>query len=228
MNRFNTQGIVLTRTNYGEADRIITFLTPDRGKVRAMAKGVRKSKSKLAGGIELFSVSDLGLVIGRGEINTLISSRLAKHYGNIVKDLDRTNAGYDLIKILNKATEDEPELAYFELLNSAFAALDDSNIDLQLVRTWFEAQVIKLAGHTPNIQTEKSGQKLTAGQKYDFNLDTMSFQPGRQYSTDQIKFLRLLFGANPPAVLQKVGGSAQLAAKLQKPIRSVLQNYIRL
>ncbi|MDO8591465.1 MAG: DNA repair protein RecO, partial [bacterium] len=71
MNRYVTQGIVLSRTDFGEADRILTFLTNDHGKVRAIAKGVRKSKSKLAGGIELFSISDLTLIIGRGEINTL-------------------------------------------------------------------------------------------------------------------------------------------------------------
>ncbi|MEK7561678.1 MAG: DNA repair protein RecO, partial [Patescibacteria group bacterium] len=81
MNRYITKGIVLSRTDYGEADRILSFLTIDHGKVRAIAKGVRKSKSKLAGGIELFSVSDLTLIIGRGELNTLISTRLVRHYG---------------------------------------------------------------------------------------------------------------------------------------------------
>ena len=59
MNRISTRSIILTRINYAEADRIITFLTPSNGKVRAIAKGVRKAKSKLAGGIELFSISDI-------------------------------------------------------------------------------------------------------------------------------------------------------------------------
>jgi len=51
MKRINTHGIVLARTDFGEADRILTFLTPDNGKVKAIAKGVRKQKSKMAGGI---------------------------------------------------------------------------------------------------------------------------------------------------------------------------------
>jgi DNA repair protein RecO (recombination protein O) len=72
MKRFKTNGIILARTNYGEADRIITFLTPDHGKVKVIAKAVRKSKSKLAGGIELFSISQISFIIGRGEINTLV------------------------------------------------------------------------------------------------------------------------------------------------------------
>ena len=109
MNRIVTKGIVLSRTNFGEADRILSFLTPDHGKIRAIAKGVRKQQSKLAGGIEIFSISDLTFLEGRSEINTLMSSRLDKHYANIVKNLERTTAAYELIRLTNKATEDAPE-----------------------------------------------------------------------------------------------------------------------
>src|SRR3954468_11171776 len=120
MQKFKTQGIILNRTEYGEADRILTFLTANHGKVKAIAKGVRKLKSKLAGGIELFSISDLSFIVGSGEINTLASSRLVTHYGGIVKNLDRTNLGYEFIKIIDRATEDKPEPGYFDLLNQAF------------------------------------------------------------------------------------------------------------
>jgi DNA repair protein RecO (recombination protein O) len=75
-----TKAIVLSRTDYGEADRILTFLTPHEGKLRLMARGVRKAKSKVAGGIELFSTSDISFLRGRGEIGTLISARLRKYY----------------------------------------------------------------------------------------------------------------------------------------------------
>ncbi|MCA9330182.1 DNA repair protein RecO, partial [Candidatus Saccharibacteria bacterium] len=59
MKQIVTVGIVLARINYGEADRIVTILTPDHGKIRLLARGVRKIKSRLAGGIELFSINDL-------------------------------------------------------------------------------------------------------------------------------------------------------------------------
>ena len=55
-----TLGYVLRRTNYGEADRILNIITPE-GKISAIAKGVRKEKSKLAGGIEMFSRIDLNI-----------------------------------------------------------------------------------------------------------------------------------------------------------------------
>jgi DNA repair protein RecO (recombination protein O) len=227
MKKFNTQGIILARTNFGEADRILTFLTPDHGKVRAMAKGVRKTKSKLAGGIELFSVSELSFMVGRSEILPLVSSRLVKHYGDIVKDLDRTNLGYEFIKILNKATEEQPEEAYFNLLKAGFEALNDETIDLGLIEAWFGAQMLKLAGHSPNLRAEKSGQKLVAGQKYDFNFESMCFEPGKTYNSDQIKFLRLLFSGNLPQTIQKIHNSEALAKAAGPLVNSALRSFVR-
>jgi len=227
MQRFNTTGIVLARTDYGEADRILTILTPDHGKVKAIAKGVRKSKSKMAGGIELFSISEVSFIIGRSEINTLISTRLVKHFGNIVKDLDRTASAYEIIKTINKATEEQPEEAYFYLLGDALRALDNASLNLELVNVWFAAQLIKLAGHSPNLKSERSGQKLEAGKKYDFDFESMAFQPGEAFSTDHIKFLRFLFSSNPPDKLQKVQNSAELSVTLQPLVRASLQTFVR-
>lgn len=228
MQKFNTLGIVLGRTNYGEAARIITFLTPDYGKVKVMAKGVRKSKSKLAGGIELFSVSDIGVMVGRGEVDTLVSSRLSKHYGKIAKDLSRTELAYELIKTVDKATEEHPEPAYFDLLNNGFQALDDETISQGLIEVWFKAQLLSLAGHSPNLKTEKSGAKLMSGKAYDFSFEDMALTPGKKYKTDQIKFLRLIFSPNPPSVLQKVQESERLSLTLQPLLRSILQTHIRI
>jgi DNA repair protein RecO len=228
LKKFNTQGIILNRTEYAEADRIITFLTPNHGKVKAIAKGVRKSKSKLAGGIELFSISDLSFIVGRSEINTLASTRLIVYFGSIVKDLDRTNLAYEIIKTIDKATEDSPEQAYFDLLKQAFESLNDPSIDLALVEVWFKAQLLKLAGHAPNLKTEKSGESLQASQTYNFNFDDMAFQPGNTYKTDQIKFLRLVFSGNQPKVLQKVQSSRTIAEQLQGLVRSMLQAYVRI
>jgi DNA repair protein RecO (recombination protein O) len=227
MNRVNTQGIVLSRTDYSEADRILTFLTPDYGKVSAIAKGVRKQKSKLAGGIELFSVSDISYIVGRKEISTLISTRLVKHYGDIVKDMDRTNAAYEAMKLINKATEDKPEAEYFHLMQTALESLDDAAVDLDLINIWLAAQLLRLAGHTPNLRTQRNGQKLQANQTYDFDFESMCFEPGEAFGSDQIKFLRLLFSDNQPTVLQKVEGSARLADHLLGMLRLILQNFVR-
>src|SRR5690606_26709760 len=113
----------------------------------------------------------------------------------IVEDLDRTMLGYELIKQLNKATEDHPEPEYFELLHKMFEALDDAQISLELARFWFAAQLLRLGGHAPNLRTDTTGQALDAGKMYGFDFGSMALQPQANgaISADHIKFLRLSF-----------------------------------
>lgn len=229
MKQITTQGIILSRTDFGEADRILTLLTPDQGKLRLMAKGVRRVKSKLAGGIELFSVSDITFIKGRGDIGTLVSTRLIRHYGHIVTDITRTMLGYDLIKMLNKATEDEPEPEYFLLLQQVFESLDDTAVDTKLIQAWFTAQLLRLAGHMPNLQTEPGGHKLVAARQYEFSFDDMAFfqRPDGHFSSDHIKFLRVVFSGNVPGVVQKISGYEVLLAQVAPLLQAMQQSYIQ-
>lgn len=226
MKQLTTKAIILSRTDFGEADRIITLLTPEAGKLRLVAKGVRKSKSKLAGGIELFSISDVTYINGRGELGTLISARLDKHFGTIVQDIDRVQLGYELIKLLNKITEDHPETAYFDLLAQSFAALDEAAVPTDLVRVWFEAGLIRLGGHEPDLFTDTDGNKLDQAKKYTFSFEDMAFADHStgSFGADQIKFLRLVFQGHEPKALMQVQGTDILVAEL-KPL---LENLRRI
>jgi DNA repair protein RecO (recombination protein O) len=229
VNQLQTRGIVLSRTAYGEADRIVTLITPDQGKVRVMARGVRKLKSKLAGGIELFTVSDITYIPGKGEIGTLISSRMYKNFGNIVKDIERVQLGYELIKLLNKATEDHPESKYYELLEHALEALNDAEIELELIRTWFHSQLLQQAGHALNLKTDTNGNDLAANQKYNFDYEAMAFTPHQQGSVkaDHIKTLRLLFSNNSPTSLKRIAGLTTHLKAVTPLVRTMLTSHIR-
>jgi DNA repair protein RecO (recombination protein O) len=225
VNQLRTQGIILTRTDFGEADRILTLLTPDHGKLRLMARGARKIKSKLAGGIELFSISDITFMRGRGDIGTLMSARLNRHYGDIVKQIDRVQLGYEITRTMHRATEVE----YFQLLEKTFVALDDITIPSLLINLWFQAQLIKLAGHTPNLSTDASRQKLEAGHKYNFDFDRMLFVPhvNAQYNTNHIKLLRLLFSINEPAAINHIEQLELLLPSIAPMIVTMLSTSIR-
>lgn len=229
MKHLQTTGIILSRTDYGEADRILTVLTPDHGKLRLMARGVRKVKSKLAGGIELFSTSHITFIEGKGELGTLISTRLIKHYGHIIDDIDRVQLGYELIKQLNRATEDHPEKEYYDLLDQAFTALDDPKINTDLIRAWFGAQLLRQAGHAPNLRTDTNDRPLNAETAYNFDFEAMTFTPHGQgrYTAGHIKVLRLLFSAHPPRDIAKVQGLEGLIDDLSPLVRTTLQTYIR-
>lgn len=230
MNRLQTRGIILSRTDYGEADRIVTALTPDYGKLRLMARGVRKPKAKLAGGIELFSISDLSFIRGRGDIGTLISTRLSTHYGRIIQNIERVQLGYELLKMIDKATEDEPEPEYFELLHQALEALDDATVNAALIRAWFGAQLLKLAGHAPNLETAADGSSLLADATYNFDIEHMAFAPhsSGRYQANDIKFMRLLLSDNHPAALQRVQNAEALTETAAPLVRTMLQTHIRL
>lgn len=230
MKQLTTQGIVLSRTDFGEADRIITFLTPDHGKVKVIAKGVRKSKAKLAGSVEPFGVSDLSVIVGRGEINTLTSARLIRHYGIIVKNLDRTSAGFEAMKILDRATQEKTEEAYFNLLDRSLAAIDDLQIDLGLSVLWFKMQLLKISGHSPNLHSDGAGRELQKAKSYDFDFDKMRFVPKEQgqFFADHIKFLRLGFSANSPKALQRIENVQKLVKDCQSLIDTILKTYIHI
>ncbi len=227
MNQLVTKAIVLSRTNYGEADRILTVLTPGYGKLSLMARGVRKSKSKLAGGIELFSVSQITFIKGRGEVSTLISSRLENHYAGIVGDLDSIQLGYELLKLINKNTEDNAEAGYFDLLQSSLAALDDSDVPLALVRLYFEANLLVLAGHKPNLVTDAGGRALSANENYSFDASNATLSVGNQYGAEIIKFLRVVFSGNSAKALARITKAEKLAGNSQPLVTAMLRQYLR-
>jgi len=229
MRQFTTRGIILTRTDYGEADRILTFITPDHGKIRGIAKGVRKAKAKLAGAIELFSVTELTVIIGRGDLNTIISARLARHYGSIVKDIERTNAAYEFMRILDKVTEDKAEEAYFNLLDKALAGLDDEKTPPEFTDLWFKLQLLKVTGHAPNLRTDELGKKLLDSKTYNFDYDKMRFVPAEEgaFRPKEIKFLRVGLAAESAGVLARVEQAPELLLPLQPLVQVMLQRSLR-
>ncbi|HZP55755.1 MAG TPA: DNA repair protein RecO [Candidatus Saccharimonadales bacterium] len=229
MKQVSTQGILLNRTNYGEADRILSFITRDQGKISVIAKGVRKAGAKLAGSIEPFSVSDLTIVEGRGEVGTLISARLIEHYGDIVKDIDRTHTAYDYLKLTNKATEARTEEAYFNLLREALMSLNRLEDVPEVTSLWFRMQLIKLAGHTPNLKTDESGDKLSERNLYNFDYDKMCFtlESKGEFNSGHIKFLRLGFEAKTPKIIQQIKNASEYAQQTNSLIDSVFRSFIR-
>jgi len=229
MKQLVARAIVLSRTEYGEADRIITLLTPDTGKLRLMARGVRRPKSKLAGGIELFSVSQITYMQGKSDLGTLISARLEKHYGNIVRDITRVQLGYELIRVLNKVTEDNPEDDYFSLMQQAFAGLD-SDMNTDIINLWFLAQLLRLSGSSPNLVTDTTDTELQTDKLYSFDFDSMAFaeHPTASFTAAHIKVLRLLFNVTDLGTLRQVQGIAELLPDIAPLLFTMRQTYLHI
>jgi len=210
MKTFRTQAIVLRRTNYGEADRVVQLLTPD-GRRSVMARGVRKEKSKLAGGIELFAVSDVVIGEGKGDLGVLTSAKLERFYKHILEDYDRLQFGYTAIKLVGRASEtvDEPE--WFDLLAETLAGIDVLTIPLPLIQTWFYMRYASLLGHELNLELTTEGTALQADETYRYDSAEQGLRQvsNGEITGDHIKLLRLI-ATRPLAVLVQVGGIGAL------------------
>jgi DNA repair protein RecO (recombination protein O) len=206
MTSARTLAIVLRRTNYGEADRILQLLTPE-GKKSVIARGVRREKSKLAGGIELFAVCDIVISQGKGDLGILTSARLVQFYRHILEDYDTLQFGYEVVKQVTKASEmmDEPE--WYDVLAEVLAALDTLTISRKLIQTWFYLRFANLMGHELSLTNDINGNRLQADLRYTYDVSEKGLRetPQGELSADHVKFLRLI-NAKPLKVLVQIGG----------------------
>lgn len=206
MTSTRSQAIVLRRTNYGEADRILQLLTPE-GKKSVIARGVRREKSKLAGGIELFAICDVVVNQGKGDLGILTSARLVQFYRHILEDYDTLQFGYEVVKQVTKASEmvDEPE--WYDVLAEVLAALDTLTISRKLIQTWFYLRFANLMGHELSLTNDISGNKLQPESRYTYDVSEKGLRetPQGELTADHVKFLRLV-NAKPLKVLVQVGG----------------------
>jgi len=205
-----TRAIVLRRTNYGEADRILQLLTPE-GRRSVMARGVRKQKSKLAGGIELFAICDVVLGEGKGELGILTSSRLVHFYRHIIEDYDRLQFGYFVIQQVTKASENVDEPEWFDLMSEVLMGLDAKSIPLSLTQTWFYLKYAGLLGHQLNVEIDTNGEKLDSERMYRYDVGEQGLRevPGGEITGDHIKLLRLI-STRSIKILAQIGGVGEI------------------
>lgn len=224
MKRYQSKGIVLKRINYAEADRILTFFTPKHGKVTAIAKGVRKPKSKLAGGIELFSVCDLSLIHGKGSMETLVSTRLDVYFENIIKEYDRLEVAYDVLKITDALTDDDAGEEYYDLLESALRLLDEGRVAYPVVLCWFIMQSLRLNGTVPNLLRDDQGNELLEDQTYGFSVEDGTFfiSGVGTFTAHDIKAWRV-FVAGRVEQLTSISGLASPAVKSSGVLKSFIE-----
>ncbi len=227
MNYVTTTAMVLRRVNYGEADRIVTFLTVTHSKVAVLAKGVRKSTSKLAGGIELLGESEITFIPGKGKLSTLTSAKLLTHTNSLTKDLNRLQVVYELLKRVDKIAEyvDDPRL--YSVLKQTIVALD-AGTTIPVAMLWFDMQLLKLLGQAPNLRNDTTGKPLQGEKLYHFEVDRMGFteHPEGVYNADHIKLLRLAFSLDDVHKLAAVGGVEKVSESMQALASSMSRMHI--
>ena len=198
--------VVLRRTNYSEADRILQLLTPD-GKKNVIARGVRREKSRLAGGIELFAVCEVVIADGKGDLGVITSARLVKFYRHIMEDYDRMQFGYLAIKLVSKASEMVDGSEWYDMLVEILDGLDIQSIKLELIQTWFYARYSALMGYELSLSYDISGDKLLSENIYSYDVSErgLCINDNGELRSDHIKLLRLI-ATRPIKILSQIGG----------------------
>jgi DNA repair protein RecO (recombination protein O) len=147
---YKDEGVVLKTIKLGEADRIVTMFTRDNGKVRAVAKGIRKTKSRFGGRLEPFT--RVALVVYRGRnLDTITSADIIDSFKGVRADYGHLTAAATFAEMVEKITpEGERALSVYRLLLDGLTALGDD--DGGTVVPAFLVKLLSLAGYHPQLQ----------------------------------------------------------------------------
>ncbi len=146
MSSYKTEGVILKRTNYGEADRILTIYTKHYGKIKTIAKGVRKITSRKGGNVELFNHCVLFLAEGRN-LDIVTEAQVVNSFSKLKKDLRKTAAAFYLVELVDQLTPDrQVNRQVFNLLVGTLGELSAKRSELSATTRNFEIELLRLLG----------------------------------------------------------------------------------
>lgn len=146
MPTYKTEGIIIKRTNFGEADKILTVLTKNRGKLKVLAKGIRRIHSRRAGNVELFNQAVLFLAEGR-TFKILTEARTVRSFPRLRTELNKSASAFYLAELVDRfIPEEQDHPAAFELFSRALQAVDDGQASLSGLIAAFEKDLLVLTG----------------------------------------------------------------------------------
>jgi len=149
---YKEQGVVLRAHKLGEADKIVTVMTQGSGKVRAVAKGIRKTHSRFGARLEPFTHVSLMVYRGRGSLDTVSQAEIISPFMALRRDLGLFAAGETMLEAVDKVAEEhERNVRLFMLLLTGLRALDARPADPAAVAESFLLKLLSLSGFHPAL-----------------------------------------------------------------------------
>ena len=146
---YSSEGVVLGKRNYGEADRILILYSKDRGKLSLLAKGVRRPKSRKRGHIEIFNKVSFSASLGRG-IDLMTEAEVIDDFSDIRDNLKKVSLAYYFCEVIGKIThEGEPNIEIYNLLVDGLEKLR-TEANLKRLRLDFVGKLLILMGYWPS------------------------------------------------------------------------------
>jgi DNA repair protein RecO (recombination protein O) len=148
--RYVTDAIVLSRFDYGEADRILTLLTPGGGKLKAIAKGIRRPTSRIGGSLEPFA--ELQVALARGRTFDVVTQVSVGHaWLNLRDSLEGAATAWYLAELAERSIEERHEAeAVYTLLKRGYELLDAGMAPSRVAR-WYEMRLADEMGVRPEV-----------------------------------------------------------------------------
>jgi DNA repair protein RecO (recombination protein O) len=207
MSLYHDQGIVLRTYKLGEADRIVVLLTKGHGKVRAVAKGVRKTKSRFGGRLEPTSHVRLLLYEGR-ELDIVSQAESIDHFRAIRDDLDRLGQAVSMLEAADQlALEREPSTRIYDMLVGALRTLADKGSPL--VVPAFFLKLLALEGFRPQVESCLvcgDEEPLVSWAIEDGGLRCAAHRQGAAVSGEAVTVLQDILGGRLGAALAQAQG----------------------
>ncbi|MEO7002610.1 MAG: DNA repair protein RecO [Ktedonobacterales bacterium] len=231
---YATEGIVLRRSDFGEAHRILTLFTPTYGKVRAIAKGVRKTQSRLAGHLEPFMRTQLLLATGR-DLDIVTQAEGRERLDALRQDVWHATGAWYIAELIDRFLEDnDPHPRLYALFVETLRRLEAGATTHETKQSWlalryFELWLLGELGYKPNLhqcvncdtplRPEENGYSAESGGALCPNCLQHA---DRRISLPALKVLRLLQTTEWDALPR-----LRLEANLQSEIETLLQGTLR-
>lgn len=226
---FRVEAVVLRHSDWGEADRLLTLYTRQRGKTRALAKGARKVTSRKAGHLEPFTHVALQLAKGR-DLLIVTQAETIQAYQPLREDLVLTGYASYVIELLDRFTyeEEQEQPSLFRLLTETLSRLA-SKSDAWLVIRYYEMRLLDFLGFRPQLfECANCGREIQAEDQF------FSFRAGgvicpscgrglpnpHSISVEALKYLRH-FQRSSYAEASR----ARPTPEVQKEIEALMQGY---
>ena len=165
--------ILLRAVDYGDADRIVTLLTAELGKIAVMARGARRSRRRFGGALEPYCVVRAEVGLGRGEVGRLAQAQVARAFPRILTDLQRMTLAGAMLELIREATPArEPDRRIFDTAVEGLETLDRGVPATEELWLAFAMRVLSVAGLSPELGACGScGRRPGEGQAARFDPD---------------------------------------------------------
>lgn len=237
---YHTEGIIIKEEDYGEADRFFTVFTKDFGKIRVMAKGIRKIKAKLRSGLQFFNHIYLEFVRGK-YFYTAIEAINIDNFQNLKKEPEKIKILFHISNILNKLLKEGRDERIWDLLLRILNKMKEQRFSgsrLDLLLRYFEWNLLDILGYHPELhhcvvcrsKLKEEGLYFSAkeGGISCFRCRNKD-KEAKQIDIDTIKILRLILGRKKEILEKlKTGNEKKLKEISRYYLEHILEEKINL